>query len=519
MEAITFEGKDGEKVLRGPIPSEYEDMAGLAHQEMLEALSMFNDEMLELLLEEQPVEEGMIRETIREATINRDIVPLMMGAAFKNKGIQPLMDAVCDFLPSPLDRSSFARDHDNEGSEIPLAADPDAPLVAMVFKIADESFGQLSYIRVYQGTLIKGKQYRNARTNRTLRVGRIVRMHANDREDILDAGPGDIVAVLSIDCASGDTICGEGVNYSLESIFVADPVISLSIEPASSNAQERMAKALSRFMKEDPTFRVSSDPETGQTVIAGMGELHLDVYIERMRREFKAELTIGTPSVSYREAPTVEAKFNYRHKKQTGGSGQYAHVIGRLIPLTQDDETAYEFEDNVTGGRIPSEYIPAVNKGFQAAMKKGPVAGYEIVACKMCLDDGTYHAVDSSEMAFRTAARDAFIEAFKKSRPCLQEPIMSVEVEMPAEFQGSVVGDLNSRRGIILETETRDTCTVIRAEVPLANMFGYATVVRGLSKGMASFTMEMSRYAQVPIRLAEEIINKRREQNQQMAQK
>ncbi|MCP4611187.1 MAG: elongation factor G [Planctomycetes bacterium] len=519
MEAVTFEGKEGEKVVRGPIPEEYADSAEKARQEMLEALSMFNDEMLELLLEDQAVEQDMIRQTIRETTINRDIVPLMMGAAFKNKGIQPIMDAVCDFLPSPLDRASFARDHDNEGTEIPLAADPDAPLVAMVFKIADESFGQLSYVRVYQGRLTKGQKYRNARTNRVLRIGRIVRMHANDREDISDAGPGDIAAVLSIDCASGDTICGDGVNYSLESIFVADPVISLSIEPANSTAQERMAKALSRFMKEDPTFRVSSDPETGQTVIAGMGELHLDVYIERMRREFKAELTVGVPSVSYREAPTIESKFNYRHKKQTGGSGQYAHVIGRLIPLTQDDESTYEFEDNVTGGRIPSEYIPAVNKGFQAAMKKGPLAGYEIVACKMCLDDGTYHAVDSSEMAFRTAARDAFVEVFKKSRPCLQEPIMAVEVEMPAEFQGTIVGDLNCRRGIILETENRDTCTVIRAEVPLANMFGYATVVRGLSKGMASFTMEMSRYAKVPVRLAEEIICKRREKNQQTARK
>jgi len=519
MEAVTFEGNEGEKVVRGPIPTKYADSAGKARQEMLEALSMFNDEILELLLEDQPVAQGMIRQTIRETTINREIVPVMMGAAFKNKGIQPLMDAVCDFLPSPLDRASFARDHDNEGTEIPLAADPDAPLVAMVFKIADESFGQLSYVRVYQGSLTKGQKYRNARTNRVVRIGRIVRMHANDREDILDAGPGDIIAVLSIDCASGDTICGDGVNYSLESIFVADPVISLSIEPTNSTAQERMAKALSRFMKEDPTFRVSSDPETGQTVIAGMGELHLDVYIERMRREFKAELTVGIPSVSYREAPTIESKFNYRHKKQTGGSGQFAHVIGRLIPLTDDSESTYEFEDNVTGGRIPSEYIPAVNKGFQAAMKKGPLAGYEIVACKMCLDDGTYHPVDSSEMAFRTAARDAFIEAFKKSRPCLQEPIMDVEVEMPAEFQGTIVGDLNSRRGIILETENRDTYTIIRAEVPLANMFGYATVVRGLSKGMASFTMEMSRYAQVPVRLAEEIICQRREKNQQIARK
>ena len=518
MEAITFEGKGGEKMVRGPIAPEYADEAEQSRHEMLEALSMFNDEMLEKLIEEQPVDEDMIRLTIREATINRDIVPLMMGSAFKNKGVQPLMDAVCDFLPSPLDRSSFARDHDNEGTETPLASDPDAPLVAMIFKITDESFGQLSYVRVYQGRLIKGRQYRNARTGRSLRIGRIVRMHANDREDVTDAGPGDIVALLAVDCASGDTICGDGVNYSLESIFVADPVISLSITPASSADQERMAKALNRFMKEDPTFRVSSDPETGQTIVAGMGELHLDVYIERMRREFRAEVTVGAPSVSYREAPTVESKFNYRHKKQTGGSGQFAHVIGRLIPLTGDDESTYEFEDNVTGGRIPSEYIPAVNKGFQAAMKKGPVAGYEIVGCKMCLDDGSSHAVDSSEMAFRTAARDAFIEAFRKSRPCLQEPIMTVEVEMPLEFQGPIVGDLNSRRGIIMETEARDNHTVVRAEVPLANMFGYATVVRGLSKGMATFSMEMSRYARVPAKLAEEIINQRR-QEQQIARK
>jgi elongation factor G len=513
MEAVTFEGEDGEEVVRRPIPAEYTAAAEKARHEMLEALSMYDDEMMVRLLEEQPVEEQMVRRTIREATINRDIVPMMMGSAFKNKGVQPLLDAVCDYLPSPLDRSSFARDHNNAGTETPLASDPDAPLAAMVFKITDEPFGQLSYVRVYQGTIVKGGQYRNARTNRTLRVGRIVRMHANDRQDITDAGPGDIIALLAVDCANGDTLCGEGINYSLESIFVARPVISLSVTPASNADQERMAKALSRFMKEDPTFRVSTDPQTSETIIAGMGELHLDIYVERMRREYRANVTVGAPSVSYREAPTIEAGFNYRHKKQTGGSGQFAHVVGRLIPLPAGSETAYEFEDNITSGRIPGEYIPAVNKGFQAAMKKGPLAGYEVVGCKMCLDDGSYHPVDSSEMAFRIAARDAFAEAFRRSKPCLMEPIMKVEVEMPREYQGAVVGDINSRRGIILETEARDTCTVVRAEVPLANMFGYATVVRGLSKGMATFSMEMSRYAQVPVRLAEEIINHRREKH------
>jgi len=519
MKAVTFEGNDGERIVRGAIPAEYADKAAKAREQMLDALCMYNDEMTELLLEEQPVENDMIRRTIREATINRDIVPLMMGSAFKNKGVQPLMDAVCDFLPSPMDRSSFARDHDNEGTEIPLASDPDAPLVAMVFKIADESFGQLSYVRIYQGQIVKGRQYRNARTNKMQRIGRIVRMHANDREDITDAGPGDIIALLAVDCASGDTICGDGVNYSLESIFVAEPVISLSVTPASSADQERMAKALSRFMKEDPTFRVSTDPKTGQTIIAGMGELHLDVYIERMRREFKAEVTVGIPNVSYREAPTLEAEFNYKHKKQTGGSGQYAHVVGRLIPMPEDAESTYEFEDNITSGRIPSEYIPAVNKGFKAAMKKGPLAGYEIVGCKMCLDDGSYHSVDSSEMAFRTAARDAFIEAFKKSKPCLLEPIMTVEIEMPGEFQGPVVGDLNSRRGIIMGTEARDNYTIVRVEVPLASMFGYATVIRGMTKGTGTFSMEMSRYARVPAKISELILEQHRQENQQAAQK
>ncbi|MBT3200256.1 MAG: elongation factor G [Phycisphaerales bacterium] len=510
-EAVTFEGAKGEDVIRGPIPAEYQEAAKEAREEMFDSLSMFNDDMMELLMADEEVGIEMIQDTIRDATINRDIVPMMMGSAFKNMGVQPIIDAVCTYLPSPVDRISFARDHDNEGAETPMSCDPDAPLVAMAFKIVDESFGQLSYTRIYQGRMEKGKRYRNARTNGMLRIGRIVRMHANDREDVVDAGPGDIVALVAVDCASGDTICGSGVNYSLESIFVAEPVISLAISPETSADQDRMGKALNRFMKEDPTFRVRTDPESGQTVIAGMGELHLDVYIQRMRREFKATVTVGAPNVSYREAPTKESKFNYRHKKQTGGSGQFAHVVGRMLPLDAEAEDPYEFEDNVSGGRIPREYIPAVSKGFVAAMEKGPLAGYPIVGCKMALDDGSYHNVDSSEMAFRTAGKAAFREAFNKSKPCLQEPLMLVEVETPADHQGPLVGDLNSRRGMILSTEARESYTVIRAEVPLANMFGYATVIRSLSKGMATFTMEMAHYARVPAKIAEEIIETRRE--------
>jgi elongation factor G len=515
MEAITFDGKAGETVTRGEIPAEHAELAEVARQEMLEALSMFNDEMMELLLEEGDIPEKMIHETIHEATVNLDMVPLMMGSALANKGVQPLLDAICRYLPSPLDRTAFARDHDNEAAETPLTCDPDAPAVAMPFKIVDETFGQLSYTRVYQGTLRKGQTYTNSRTGQPVRVGRMVRMHADDREDIDEARPGSIVALVGVDCASGDTICGEGANFSLESIFVADPVISLSVIPESSADQDRMAKALNRFMKEDPTFRVSSDPETGETVIAGMGELHLDVYIERMRREYKANITVGQPNVSYREAPTVEAEYDYRHKKQTGGSGQFAHVKGRMVPMPEECEDNYDFEDNITGGRIPKDYIPAVNKGFEEAMKQGPLAGYEIVKVKMALDDGSYHEVDSSEMAFRTAAIQAFREAFNKSKPCLLEPIMGVEIETPAEFQGSIVGDINSRRGMIHATENREDYSLVRAEVPLANMFGYATVLRSLSKGMATFSMEMSRYARVPQSVAEEIITRRRQQREE----
>jgi elongation factor G len=512
MEALTFEGDSGEKVIRSPIPAEYADAAAEARREMLESLSMFNDELLGLLLEETPVPAAMIQQTIAEGTINREIVPLMMGSAFHNQGVQPLLDAVCAYLPSPLDREAFARDHDNQAAETPLNCDPEAPVVAMVFKIVEETFGQLSYTRVYQGRLAKGMMCLNARTGKTVRVGRIVRMHADQRQDVPEAKPGDIVALVGLECASGDTLCGEGVNYSLESIFVAEPVISLSVRPASSADQDRMAKALNRFMKEDPTFRVSTDVETGETVISGMGELHLDVYIERMRREYDAAVTVGAPNVSYREAPTIEANFDYRHKKQTGGSGQFAHIVGRMVPLPEGSEDPYEFEDNVKGGRIPREYIPAVSKGFVLAMKEGPLAGYEIVGCKMCLEDGSFHAVDSSEMAFRIAAVAAFREVFLKARPCLQEPIMTVEVETPIDYQGSIVGDINSRRGMILGTENRGTYIVVRAEVPLANMFGYATIVRSLSKGMATFTMEMARYSRVPTRIAEEIIERRRKE-------
>ena len=512
MRAVTFAGQFGEDVVSSPIPAALAGQAAAAREAMLDELSRHSDELMERLLEGAAVPAALIRRAVREATVQRRIVPLLMGSALGNQGVQPLLEAVCEYLPSPLDRVMYARDHGNQGAEVPLACDPEAPAVALAFKIVDESFGQLSYVRVYQGTLARGATLWNARTGKAERLGRIVCMHANQREDAAEIGPGDIAALVGADLASGDTLCDRSLNYSLESIFVADPVISLAVRPASSADQDRMAKALNRFMKEDPTFRVSSDSETGETIIAGMGELHLDVYVERMRREYKANVEVGAPNVSYREAPTVEARFDYRHKKQTGGAGQFAHVAGRLVPLTQEEQEQdgpYQFEDNVRGGSIPREYIPAVNKGFEAAMKAGPLAGYEIVGCRMCLDDGNYHDVDSSELAFRIAAVEAFKQAFGRSRPCLLEPIMAVEVEAPGQFQGSLIGDLNSRRGLVHSNETRGAQVVIRADVPLASMFGYATVVRSLSKGMATFTMELTRFARVPAKIAEEIIERR----------
>ena len=451
MEAMTFEGDDGEDVVREPIPAAYagrrpegpaRDARGPEHVQRRDDGAAAGGEA------RRPQE--MIRQTIREATINRDIVPLMMGSAFKNKGVQPLLDAVCDYLPSPLDRSYFARDHDNAGTETPLAGDPDAPLVAMVFKITDEPFGQLSYIRVYQGTIVKGGQYRNARTSRTLRVGRIVRMHANDRQDITDAGPGDIVALLAVECANGDTLCGEGINYSLESIYVADPVISLSVTPASNADQERMAKALSRFMKEDPTFRVSTDPETSETDHRRHGRAapgHLRradaprVQGQRHRRRPERQLSRGPDRRGQVRLPPQEADRRLgpvrprRRPLDPAAAGQRdpLRVRGQRHQRPHPRRVHPRREQGLPGGDEERARWPATRSS----------------AARCAWTTARIHAVDSSEMAFRIAARDAFAEAFRRSKPCLMEPIMKVEVEMPREYQGAIVGDLNSRRGII----------------------------------------------------------------------
>ena len=514
MEAVYTEGDLGQRLRRDAIPEALREEAARARHGMLDALSMYDDELMEMLLEEQEPQADKLHEIIRRLTIGREIVPVLMGSAFRNKGVRPLLDAVVRYLPSPLDRVYYARDNDNEGAEVAMTADPDAPLVAMAFKLVDESFGQLTYTRVYQGTLRKGMTIVNTRERKRSRVGRMVRMHANDREEVDAAGPGAIVAMIGVDCASGDTFCDEKLNYSLENIHAPDPVISLAIAPAKTAGRDKLSKALRRFVREDPTFHVRSDPETNETIIAGVGELQLEVYIERIRREYGCEVEVGAPKVNYREAPTREAAFNYKHRKQTGGSGQYGHVVGRMVPLPEDAENEYEFENLIHGGRIPTEYIPSCDKGFQAARMNGPLAGYPVVRVKMVLEDGSAHVVDSSDIAFQIAAREAFKQAYLRSQPAILEPIMHIEVEVPTDCQGGVVGDLTSRRGLILGTDIKTDVTIITAEAPLAEMFGYATDLRSATQGRGTFAMHFAHYAQVPRNVQEEIVARVRQEKQ-----
>jgi elongation factor G len=506
--ALYFDGENGETIRREKVPAEMTEAVERARQGMLEALSMISDEIMELLLEEAEVPVELIHKTIREGTIAQQLCPVMVGSAYRNKGVQPLLDAVTRYLPSPLDREIFAKNHANQGAEVPLSPDPDGDLVAMAFKLVEEPFGQVTFVRIYQGTLAKGSFYFNSRQRKRARISRILRIHADQKEDIDSASAGDIVAVMGVECATGDTYCSEGTDLSLESIYAAEPVIDLSIQPVKRADYDKLGKALNRFMREDPTFRVHVDRETSETIISGMGELHLEIYVERIRREYKVECTVGAPKVSYREAPTRETPFNYKHKKQTGGAGQYAHIVGKLIPLDPMSPEPFVFENKVTGGRIPTEYIPSVEKGFRESLHKGPVAGYEVMGVHMRLEDGSYHDVDSSTMAFEICARDCFRETFRKADPILLEPIMKVEVEIPTEFQGPVTGALSSKRGIILGTESRSGYTVITSEVPLAEMFGYSNDLRSSTQGKGSFSMEFLKYQKLPSRFQEEIVKK-----------
>ncbi len=512
MKAVYNDGDHGETIRREAVPEAYQAEAERARQGMLDTVSLYDDELMEIMLEgDEPTTEQIIG-AVRRVTLRREITPIFFGTAYRNKGVQELLDAVSRYLPSPIDRVAYGCDADNDGAEVAISANADEPTIAMAFKISDETFGQVTYTRVYQGTIERGKSYKVVRAGKPQRVGRIFRLHADKREDIEMARAGDIVALMGMDCVSGDTLCHESVNITLESMHCPEPVISVAIEPERNADREPMSKALNRFMKEDPTFHTRFDEEAGQTIISGMGELHLEVYVERMRREYKANVVVGRPKVQYKEAPTVETKYNYKHKKQTGGSGQFAHVVGTLIPMEANGEADYEFENVVTGGRIPSEYISSVDKGFQMARAKGPVAGFEVVGVKMVLEDGSAHAVDSSDLAFQVCARSAFRKAVQDAKPALLEPIMKVEIEVPTSFQGPVSGDLASRRGMVTGSEVKGNVAIITAEVPLANMFGYATDLRSMSQGQASFTMEFASFRPAPRNIQEEVIEARRKE-------
>ncbi|CAD74235.1 MAG TPA: elongation factor G [Rhodopirellula baltica] len=509
MVAYTFEGDQGEKVVTGEIPADLKDEAEEARVAMLDSLSNYSDEVMELLLSEEEVSKDMIYRVMREAVLN-GATPVYMGSAYKNKGVQPLLNAVTQYLPSPLDREIYGRDPSDEEKKIELSPDPDKPFVGMAFKIVEDPFGQLTFMRIYQGTIKKGEAYTNQRSQKKERFSRIVRMHSEKRDEIDEAGPGDIIAVMGIDCASGDTYCSERDYATLESMYVPEPVIKIAVNPLNRGDGDKMSKALQRFRKEDPTFSVYTDEETNEILISGMGELHLEIYIERIRREYGVEIEVGAPKVSYRESPTREVEFNYKHKKQTGGSGQYAHIVGKLIPIESESEDSFEFEEKVVGGRIPKQYIPAVEKGFRDILGKGPIADYPVVGTRIELLDGSYHDVDSSEKAFYTAAQGCFREYFKQAAPKLLEPIMSVEIEVPEEFQGTVTGDVIRRRGLMTSNDTNEGMTVILAEVPLAETFGYATDLRSMTQGQGTFTMELAAYRQTPSNIQEEIIAERK---------
>ena len=504
MQALYFDGPNGEDIRIEAVPEALLAEAVKYREKMIDAASMFCDELMEAALE-NAVTEKLLLSALRKGVLSRRITPVFMGSAYKNKGVQPLLDAVTRLLPCPSEVSNEALDMENDENRTILSGNPEDPLVALAFKLEDGTYGQLTYVRVYQGELAKGQSVINVRTGNKVKIGRLVRMHASQMEDIESIPAGYIGALFGIDCASGDTFTSPGIHLTMTSMYVPKPVISLAIAPKDHKAEINMSKALNRFSKEDPTFKVHASEETGETIISGMGELHLDVYVERMRREYKAEVTTGQPRVAYRETITRKAEFDYTHRKQTGGAGQYGRIGGYIEPVLDED---FVFENKVTGGAIPTQYIPACEKGFRNCLAKGPKLKFPITGIKVVINDGASHSVDSSDMAFQAAARGAFLEALAKAGPVILEPIMKVVVETPTEFQGAVMGTLNQRRGIILGTQDEGPTCTIEAQSPLAEMFGYATVLRSSTQGKAQFTMEFQTYKQVPQSIAEELVKK-----------
>lgn len=510
MKAYYFEGDNGEKIVIEDIPADLLDEAQMAREEMIDAVSLFSDDLTDAILEEKEITEELIMPAVRKGTIAREMTPVFLGSAYKNKAVQPLMDAVINYLPTPLDIENEALDLDKDEETVVLESVFDKPTVALAFKLEDGKYGQLTYIRVYQGCINKGDTLVNTRDGKKVKAGRLIRMHSSQMEEVDSIPAGHIGAMFGIDCASGDTFVNPKINYAMIAMHIMEPVISLSIVPKDNKGQINMSKALNRFTKEDPTFKTYVDHETGDTIIQGMGELHLEVYVERMKREYDAEVETGMPRVAYRETITRKAVFNYTHKKQTGGAGQYGRVAGFMEPCEED----FEFENKITGGRIPTQYIPSCKQGFAGCMAKGPKLGFPVTGIKVTINDGAFHAVDSSEMAFKSAARGAFLEGYAKAKPVIKEPIMKVVIETPNEFQGTCMGLINQRRGIIQGSQEEGVMSVIESQVPLSDMFGFSTVLRSGTQGKAQFTMEFSTYKQVPQSIAEEISKKKLEEKE-----
>ncbi len=506
MKALYYDGEAGEVIRKEDIPAELMAEAKKNRDRLVEACSDFDDKIAEKFLGGEEVSAEELMPVIRRATLALKLTPVFVGSAYKNKGVQTLLDGVISFLPSPLETKIEALDQDNNEAKVELKSDPKQPLVMLAFKLEDGKYGQLTYMRIYEGTVNKGDTIINMTTGKKLKVPRLVRMHSSEMNEIDSAKAGDIVALFGVDCASGDTFTDGKRNLTMTSMFVPNPVIELAVAPKEKTGQVHFSKALNRFTKEDPTFQVYRDEESGETIIKGMGELHLEIYIERIKREYNCEVTVGKPKVAFREALTEKAEFNYTHKKQTGGSGQFGRVAGYFEPMALDSERGYEFIDEVVGGVIPREYIPACDKGFKEQFATGQLIGQPVVNARVVLNDGSYHAVDSSEMAFKTAAMTAVREFYSKAKPVVLEPIMKVEISAPDEFQGVVIGQINQRRGVIMGTDNDNNYVVVTSEVPLSEMFGYSTDLRSATQGKGEFSMEFAKYSQIPKLIQEEMV-------------
>ncbi len=489
------------------IPADMLAQAEQARADMIEACAELDDAAMDDYLNGKPMANETIKRLLRKAVLNASFFPVLCGSAFKNKGVQPLLDAVVDYLPSPLDRPAIKGIDVKTGAETTRPSSDTEPLALLAFKLMDDQYGVLTFCRIYSGVLGKGTSLLNSTRDKTERVGRMVLMHANNREEIADAHAGDIVALVGLkDTRTGDTLCDANKPVILEKMEFPEPVIEMKVEPKTKADQEKMAVALHKLAAEDPSFRVSTDSESGETIIKGMGELHLDIKVDILKRTHKVEVAVGAPQVAYRETITRKVTKDYTHKKQTGGTGQYARVI--IVVEPNEKGAGYEFESKVVGGTVPKEFIPGVEKGLNSVMTSGNLIGFPVVDVKVALVDGAYHDVDSSAIAFEIAARAALREAFDQAAPVLLEPMMKVEVTSPEDFVGSVIGDLNSRRGQIVGTSMRGNANIINALVPLANMFGYINNLRSMSQGRASYTMQFDHYAQVPGAVAEEVKKK-----------